>query len=136
VIAVSRVRVTGAENDDWWNTGPDFLQSPDINLLVQKLEHGRSSLLVRPMTVEDHHGILSKSSVEYAFKTYARSWRREEPEPIGPGEGFAAFEKPQRFERLVWRALGEEMISPVRAAQMLGLPLSSVERDIRGPRDQ
>jgi Zn-dependent peptidase ImmA (M78 family) len=81
-------------------------------------------------------GILSKSAVEYAFKTYARSWRREEPEPIGPGEGFAAFEKPQRFERLVWRALGEEMISPVRAAQMLGLPLSVVERDIRGPRDQ
>ena len=81
-------------------------------------------------------GILSKTAVEYAFKTYARNWRRKEPEPIGPGEGFAAFEKPQRFERLVWRALGEEMIAPVRAAQMLGLPLSIVERDIRGPRDQ
>ncbi len=81
-------------------------------------------------------GILRKTAVEYAFKTYAKSWRREEPEPIGPEEGFAAFERPQRFERLVWRALGEEMISPVRAAQMLALPLSIVERDMRGPRDQ
>ena len=81
-------------------------------------------------------GILSKAAVEYAFKTYARGWRKDEPEAIGLGEGFAAFETPQRFERLVWRALGEQLISPVRAAQMLGLPLSIVEREIRGPRDQ
>ena len=105
-----------------------------IEIMRLKRTYGVSAaaMLVRLGQV----GILSKSAVEYAFKTYARSWRREEPEPIGPGEGFAAFEKPQRFERLVWRALGEEMISPVRAAQMLGLPLSVVERDIRGPRDQ
>lgn len=81
-------------------------------------------------------GILSKAAVEYAFKTYARSWRSVEPEPIEDGEGFAAFEIPQRFERLVWRALGEELISPVRAAQMLGRPLNIIEREIRGPRDQ
>ncbi|MHA6327296.1 helix-turn-helix domain-containing protein [Roseivivax sp. CAU 1753] len=104
-----------------------------IEIMRLKRTYGVSAaaMLVRLGQV----GILSKSAVEYAFKTYARSWRREEPEPIGPGEGFAAFEQPQRFERLVWRALGEEMISPVRAAQMLGLPLSVVERDIRGPRD-
>jgi len=102
---------------------------------IMRLKHtygvSAAAMLVRLRQV----GILSKSAVEYAFKTYARRWRREEPEPIGPGEGFAAFEKPQRFERLVWRALGEKLISPVRAAQMLGLPLSIVERDIRGPRD-
>lgn len=105
-----------------------------IEIMRLKRTYGVSAaaMLVRLGQV----GILSKTAVEYAFKTYARSWRREEPEPIGVGEGFAAFEKPQRFERLVWRALGEEMISPVRAAQMLGLPLGIVERDIRGPRDQ
>ncbi len=81
-------------------------------------------------------GILSKDAVEYGFRTYAKGWRREEPKPIGPGEGFAAFEKPQRFERLIWRALGDKLISPVRAAQMLRLPLGVVEQDIRGPRDQ
>ena len=81
-------------------------------------------------------GILPKSAVEYAFRTYARGWRRVEPEPIGPGEGFAALERPQRFERLVWRALGEQLISPVRAARMLGRSLSDVERGIRGQRNR
>ena len=56
-------------------------------------------------------------------------------EKIEEGEGFAAFEAPQRFQRLVWRALGEELISPVRAAQMLGMPLNIIEREIRGPRE-
>ena len=79
-------------------------------------------------------GILSIPAVEYAFKTYANGWRRAEPEPIGHDEGFAAFEKPQRFERLVWQAIGEQMISTVRAAQMLGLSLNEVERNIREPR--
>ena len=81
-------------------------------------------------------GILSEHAVEYAFRTFARSWRSYEPEPIGPGEGFASFEKPQRFERLVWHALGEKMISTVRAAQMLGLPLSTIEHNIRQPRGE
>jgi len=105
-----------------------------IEIMRLKRTYGVSAaaILVRLGQV----GILSESAVEYAFKTYARGWRREEPEPIGPDEGFAAFEKPQRFESLVWRALGEELISPVRAARMLGLPLGSVERDIRGPREQ
>lgn len=81
-------------------------------------------------------GILPQNRIEYAFRTYARSWRSQEPEPIRDDEGFGEFEKPQRFERLVWRALGEELISPVRAAQLLRLPLSIIEREIRGPRDQ
>ena len=79
-------------------------------------------------------GILPQSAVDYAFRSYARTWRREEPEPIRDDEGFGAFERPQRFEGLVWRALGEQLISPVRAAQLLKRPLASVEREIRGPR--
>lgn len=105
-----------------------------IEIMRLKRTYGVSAaaMLVRLGQV----GVLSKSAVEYAFKTYARSWRSAEPEPMGSFEGFAAFEKPRRFEGLVWRALGEEMISPVRAAQMLGLPLGVVERDIKGPRSQ
>lgn len=80
-------------------------------------------------------GILPLTTVDYAFRSYARPWRKEEPDPITDREGFAAFESPQRFQRLVWRALGEELISPVRAAQLLKRPLKSVEQDIRGPRD-
>ncbi|MCY4312965.1 MAG: XRE family transcriptional regulator [Gammaproteobacteria bacterium] len=78
-------------------------------------------------------GILPKSTIEHAFRSYARPWRREEPEPIREDEGFGFFERPTRFENLVWRALAEQLISPVRAAQLLHLPLSSIEREIRGP---
>ncbi len=77
-------------------------------------------------------GILPQSSIDYAFRTYARKWRSSEPDPIRDDEGFGAFEHPQRFERLVWRALGEQLISPVRAAQMLRLSLATVEDNIRG----
>ncbi len=78
-------------------------------------------------------GALSERSVRRAFATYARSWRTSEPDPIQPDHGFAAFEKPRRFKRLVSRAVGEKLISPVRAAALLNEPLESVERQISGP---
>ncbi len=81
-------------------------------------------------------GILPQSVIDYAFRSYARTWRTREPNPILDAEGFGAFEHPQRFEVLVWRALGEQLVSPVRAAQFLRRPLSDVEREIRGPQNQ
>jgi len=81
-------------------------------------------------------GLLPEATVDYAFRTYARAWRTDEPSPIEDGQGLGAFEKPLRFERLVYRALAEEMISPVRAAQLLKVPLAKIEEEMRGPRDQ
>ena len=81
-------------------------------------------------------GILSEAVIVYAFRTYARSWRKEEPEPIEDRIGIGAFEQPKRFEGLVYRALAEQLISPVRAAQLLKRPLAEIERGIRGPREQ
>ena len=78
-------------------------------------------------------GVLPPASVQQAFATFARSWRKTEPEPIPPDHGFAAFEKPRRFKRLVARAVGEGLISPVRAAALLNQSLDSVERQISGP---
>ena len=78
-------------------------------------------------------GVLHRSAVQRAWRTYARSWRKSEPDPISGTHGFAAFEKPQRFERLVWRAVGEELISPVRAAALLDESLDTVEQRISGP---
>ena len=80
-------------------------------------------------------GVMPQGVIDYAWRSYARRWRTQEPEAIRDDEGFGEFERPQRYERLVWRALGEELISPVRAAQLLHLPLNSVEREIRGPRE-
>ena len=78
-------------------------------------------------------GVLRPVAVERAFRTFARSWRKRDPAPIRPDQGFAAFEKPQRFKRLVWRAVGEELISPVRAAALLNESLDAVEQQISGP---
>ena len=78
-------------------------------------------------------GVLPRATVERAFATFARSWRKTEPEPIPDNQGFAALEKPCRFERLVWRAVGEELISPTRAAEFLRQPLHTIEERIRGP---
>ena len=46
-------------------------------------------------------GILYVSAIEYALRTYVRSSRTSEPEPITDDEGLGAFETPSRFERLV-----------------------------------
>jgi len=48
-------------------------------------------------------------------------WRRKELESIQDDEGFGVFERLKRFENLVRRALGEQLISPVHAAQLLHL---------------
>ena len=78
-------------------------------------------------------GVLSPPSVQRAFATFAHSWRKTEPEPLHSRHGFAAFEKPRRFKRLVLRAVGEGLISPVRAASLLDESLDSIERRIGGP---
>ena len=78
-------------------------------------------------------GALPAASVRRWFRTYARRWRQEEPEPIGDDCGFADFETPRPFERLVWRAVGEQLISPVRAATLVGESLEGVGRRITGP---
>ena len=103
---------------------------------LMRLKHfygmSAAAMLIRLRDVR----ILPAAAVEYAFRTYARSWRTREPEPLADNEGLATFERPRRFERLVWRALGEELISPVRAAELLKRSLSDIEREIRGPRDR
>ena len=104
----------------------------EIIRLKQTYGVSAAAMLVRLGQV----GILPTATVRYAFTTFARSWRRSEPEPICGDSGFAAFEKPRRFKQLVWRAIGEELISPVRAAELLNQPLQTIEQRISGPSAQ
>ena len=78
-------------------------------------------------------GLLSKDKADYAFRSYAGPWRNNEPNPIASNEKQAEFESPRRFKGLVWRALGEQIITSVRAAQLLNQSLEMVENAIRGP---
>ena len=74
-------------------------------------------------------GILAEVAVERAFRSYARDWRKQEPDPLqGNPE---TFEKPQRFEHLVWQSLVDRIINSVRAARLLKQPLDRVEHQLR-----
>jgi Zn-dependent peptidase ImmA (M78 family)/transcriptional regulator with XRE-family HTH domain len=78
-------------------------------------------------------GLLPEHVITYAFRTYANGWRKSEPDEIPANGGLAALERPRRFEALVYQALAEDLISPVRAAGLLKVSLSDVERGLRGP---
>lgn len=78
-------------------------------------------------------GVVSAAALDRAFRGHFRAWRRQEPAPILSNEGLGAFEKPRRFEDLVWRGLGEQLFAPVRGAGLLQRSLQEVEAGIRGP---
>ena len=78
-------------------------------------------------------GVVSAAALDRAFRGYLRIWRRREPAPILSKEGLGAFEKPRRFEDLVWRGLGEQLFAPVRGAELLRRSLREVGDELRGP---
>lgn len=73
-------------------------------------------------------GVLDRATIEYAFRTFANPWRTEEPDPL-PFNG----EQARRFERLVYRAAAEDMISLPKAVELLRVPLVDVEKGLKGP---
>jgi len=90
-----------------------------------------AALLVRLMQV----GVIDDSTMSYAFQSFARAWRSEEPDPLeGAGEE-GKHELPRRFERLCYWALAERLISPGKAGELLQQPLSEIERGLKGPAD-
>lgn len=90
-----------------------------------------TALLVRMNQI----GALSDSALEYAFRTMASSWRKNEPLPLEREADQGKFEMPQRFERLVYRALSEDMVSMSKAAELLRRPVRKIEEDLKGPAD-
>jgi len=78
-------------------------------------------------------GIISSSNLTYAFQSVARSWRTVEPEELEPKENRGQYERPQRFERLCYRALAEDLISLPKAAELLRRSISDVEVGLKGP---
>jgi hypothetical protein len=74
-----------------------------------------------------------QAALRYAFQSYARAWRKEEPQPLEqPGETEKR-DEPKRFERLVYRAAIEDLISLSKAVELLRRPLHEVEEGLRGP---
>lgn len=89
-----------------------------------------AALLVRLKNLD----IISESSLTYAFQSIARTWRSTEPEPLEPESQRGQQEKPCRFDRLCYRALSEDLISVVKAAELLRVPTNEVENELKGER--
>jgi len=88
-----------------------------------------AALIVRLKNI----GIISESSMIYAFQTIARGCRTNEPQALEADNMQGQREKPYRFERLCYRALAEKLISLSKAAELLRLPVDEVERGLKGP---
>ena len=78
-------------------------------------------------------GIIDQSTLAYAFQTYARGWRSNEPEPLEGLKDSGKCELPRRFERLCYRALAEGLISLGKATELLQQPLAKIEQGLKGP---
>jgi hypothetical protein len=78
-------------------------------------------------------GVIDQGAKEYAFRTYANGWRSCEPAPLEVPEHRGLLERPNRFERLVFRALAEEMITLPKAAELLRMSIEQVEVLMQGP---
>ncbi|SOC89902.1 Zn-dependent peptidase ImmA, M78 family [Ensifer adhaerens] len=78
--------------------------------------------------------VISDDGLKAIFKTPARAWLKEEPDPLDPEGEIAALERPQRFESYVYRALAEGLISSFKGATLLRKPVEDVELAVRGPR--
>jgi Zn-dependent peptidase ImmA (M78 family)/transcriptional regulator with XRE-family HTH domain len=80
-----------------------------------------------------HLDILDDSTLAYAFQTFARGWRRVEPEELEEADQRGSREPPRRFERLCYWALAEKLISPSKACELLQRPLQEIEQAMKGP---
>jgi Zn-dependent peptidase ImmA (M78 family)/DNA-binding XRE family transcriptional regulator len=88
-----------------------------------------AALLVRLKSI----GIIDESTLSYAFRSFAKGWRVEEPEPLEPRGKEGKQELPKRFERLCYWALAEKFVSAGKAAELLQQPLESIEQGMKGP---
>ena len=68
-------------------------------------------------------GIITQPTYIYLFKTIARGWRTSEPLPIND----ELTEAGNRFQRLSYRALSENLISLSKATELIGANRSEIE---------
>ena len=84
-----------------------------------------AALVVRMRNLD----IIGEATVTRIFRGIGRSWRTQEPCPLSQPES------PKRFRRLCLRALAEDVISESKAAELLGLRVSEIERVMVGTAD-
>lgn len=96
-------------------------------MLVKRLLGISASALV--YRLKDLNIIPSHEYERFSMSPQGRSWRKSEPEPLTCED---CNEKPNRFLRLVLRALAEELISLSKASELLGLTVQEVRLKLTG----
>ena len=91
-----------------------ILDMNELYLLKQKYGLSMQAWIFRARDLE----IISPQVAERLFQRFrANNWHRQEPGKAYP------FENPLRMERLIYRALVEDLISRSKAQELLGKPL-------------
>ena len=121
--------VTRAHLESEFGPQRNALSYEELVQLKRQYRVSAAALLVRL----NRYGIIDDQTLTYAFQTFAKRWRVEEPHPIEPVEQRGQFEKPRRFQRLCYRALAERYISPSKAMELLKQPLQRIEQAMKGP---
>ena len=94
--------------------GRTMLDINELYLLKQKYGLSMQAWIFRAKDL----GIISESAATRLFQRFrANSWQRQEPGEVLPNE------KPVRMERMIYRALAEDLISRSRAQELLGEPI-------------
>lgn len=101
----------------------------ELILLKRLYRVSAASLLVRLNAI----GIIGRQTLMYAFQTFAKGWKKIEPEPIETEDQRGKFERPRRFERLCYWALAEQYISPSKAMELLQQPIEKIGQAMGGP---
>jgi len=101
----------------------DTLDLYELHLLKHKYGLSMQGWIYRARDL----GILSENAARRLFQQFRREgWHRKEPGDQLPQE------EPARMQRLVLRALAEDLISKSRGAELLGKPLSQFYREEAG----
>ena len=88
-----------------------------------------AALLVRLRQLD----VIAESTLIYAFQSFARGWRSNEPEELESPKVRGRHERARRFERLCYRALAEGLISLAKTAELLQQSALDVETGLKGP---
>jgi Zn-dependent peptidase ImmA (M78 family) len=94
----------------------------ELNMLKKKYGMSMQQWIYRAQDLS----IISKSRASDMFKQFrAKGWHRQEPGYPVPSE------EPERFKRLVLQAVIEQLISPARAAEILGEPFNEFRKSLQ-----
>ena len=82
-------------------------------------------------------GMISESELIHSFRTFARIWRKEEPQELELFDGEAQarrgiLERPKLFEINCFHALAEGFISKSKASELLDRDIGDIELGVRG----